>query len=391
MPTVRGPRSNASRCGLITLVAILAAAAPPAAAREVAEIYIEPDAELVRAGDAVGVLVLLVDATGTPVDAAGVVLEALHGDVGPLERVSEGAHHAVLTVPQVLPRPRAVMLFARGGRRSAERLVPLEAGPAREVEIAGPAAVRVEAATGLLLSASVVDAFGNAADDEARAEGGAGPLPTRRVAPGLWMIEYRPTPVVDEGEDVVVVEAGPARGRRTLRLTRRARYLAAAPWVGLVLGAPSGLAVGASASARWRATPNELALLVDVGWWRLAERADVALGGRRAEFSGERTYVPLTVGFGGSRRVARRLSATLGAGGGAALVSSTVRVAGLPTVEETRWAPAFAAAGGVAWDLARGAAFLEARWTWVGGQDLSTLAGASRASLLVAGYRYDAR
>jgi hypothetical protein len=359
--------------------------------RAVAAVKISSPAGALRAGERVEVGVSVLDARGAPVDAPDVTLGCLVGEVGPLERVREGVHRATFTAPKVLPRVRSALLFASAGGYAGEQVVALAAGPASTLSINGPDVVLASEADQLRLSVAVLDADGNPAEDEVQARATAGTLEAARVGPGLWMVAFRPPPGADDFEDAVDVAAGDARASHPLLLSRGDRWIAVAPWAGAVLGPTTGAAAGATASAWWHTAPDEVGLLLDLGVWRLRDRAEVALPGGSAGLTGERTYVPLTASFAWGHLLGRTLETVVGAGAGAALVLSSQQLAGQPAVEEAGWAPLGVLSAGFGWRLGRGLAFVDARGVWIGDAGLSTLSGPSRALLLVAGYRYDAR
>jgi hypothetical protein len=99
----------------------------------------------------------------------------------------------------------------------------------------------------------------------------------------------------------------------------------------------------------------------------------------------------VTAALAWSHLLGSRLNTMVGAGAGAALVVTSERLAGQPAVDEAGWAPAATLSAGLGYRAGRGLAFLEARGAWIGDAGLSTLSGSTRALLLVAGYRYDAR
>jgi hypothetical protein len=392
------PSLRRIRPAAVGLAVLLGLAAPRASAapgdgaprRAVAFVQVEAVPAVARPGEAVEVTVLLYDGRGDPVDDPGVVLGSVAGDVGPLVRIREGVLRATFTAPRSVPRARAAVLFATTSGEATEHVLPLVSGPASRLEISGPDAV-TDPAAHVYLSVSVVDAFGNPADDEARARSAAGSLPVRRIGPGVWMVDYRPASDAEEADDAVSVEAGSARGSHSVRLTRSARWVAVAPWAGAVLGGASGVAAGATASAWWRSGPDHLGLLLDLGWWRLRDEGAVGLPGGSVVVTGERTYVPVTAALAWSHLLGSRLNTMVGAGAGGALVVTSERLAGQPAVDEAGWAPAATLSAGLGYRAGRGLAFLEARGAWIGDAGLSTLSGSTRALLLLAGYRYDAR
>jgi hypothetical protein len=365
---------------------------PPPAARAIAEVRIELERPRARAGEGRAVTVHIGDPERNPVDG-DVTLDCDHGQLGAIERVAEGQYRAALAVPQVLPSSRSLLLLARVGELFSERIVPLVPGPAASLEVSSPRSAPGDGASRVDLDVTVVDAFGNAADDEPRAGARLGAVrPAARVGPGRWAIDYRPPRVLEDAEDVLTIEAGTLGTTRAIRIEARATWAGLGPWSGAAASAGSiRLALGAGASWWWRARREQLGVLLDAGWWSLSERTQVALPDGSAELAGDRSYLPLTASFAWGRRLGRNALGWISLGGGGARVSSSNALAGQPEVAEAGWAPAAAAsvASGVrAW---RGFPYVELRALWIGDPGLLTVAGSAQAILFLAGYRFDAR
>jgi hypothetical protein len=359
----------------------------------VAQIRVEPSRAEPRAGERLEVSLWILGAGGLPVDGE-VALDCDLGEVGPVVQVGPGRYRASLTAPRVIPGTRSLLLLARAGGSSAEATLPLSAGPAASIVLSGPAAARADGASSVWLEAILYDAFGNAAEDVPAGSARLGQVrPARSTGPGRWELEYVPGRHLDEAVDLVAVGAGSARATHRLRLTAPRSWGALAPWAGVVSaqGTGAAFAAGADAAWWWRGTPGALGVGVHAAWWRLDDADRVALPGGAAALAGTRSYVPVTAALAWGHRLGGRAEAWLAAGAGAAHVSASQRLAGQPAISEAGWGPAATAGAALGVRAWRGLPFVEVRGVWIGDADLVTVSGPSRAVLLLAGYRFDAR
>jgi len=358
----------------------------------VAELQVEFDRQPAMAGNPVGVTVRVRDAEGNATDA-DVSIDSDLGAVGEISRQAPGLYRTRLTVPAVLVGDRTFIVRAQAGSVSAIATLNLAPGPPASVYLEAPDSIRADGSTVCQMGVRVADAFGNPADETPTGEADHGDLGrAAQVGPGRWVLEYRPRRLSRDIEDVVRIRAGTSTGMRAVQLVAPMATLSLAPKVGAVLG--SGVtrpAFGAEISAWARLGSAQIGLALEGAYWSLGSSGPVQ-GLVGVDFSGDQSYLPLTLSVAWRQPIGSRVLMWLSLGGGAARVSSTVQLIQLSqTVDEARWAPV--ASGALSFGLRawRGSPFVELRAMSIGDPNLETLSGSlTPIFFLQAGYRFDA-
>ncbi len=361
------------------------------ATREVAELRIEFDPKRAVAGRKVKIVVLARDAAGKASDA-DVKIDSDLGELGPLVRLDEGHYRATLDVPSVLHTERSIFVLARAGIVSANASVPLAPGPLASISVKGPDVLTADGSTTGLLAVTLLDAYGNPAEEVPVAEASHAELgAAAHAGQGFWEFAYRPRPLARDSQDVVRVRAGALTGTRTVKLIASPAPFSLAPKGGIVLRSGEVWpVVGVEASAWTHLGGQQVGLVLEGSWWRVHSAGPVQASGSSIDFTGEQSYLPLTASLAWRRPVGSLAMVWLSLGGGVGRVSSTARLAGQPELSESSWAPVASAAisGGLrAWG---GFAFAEVRSAWIGDPHLATLSGSVVPVFLQLGYRFDA-
>ncbi len=362
-----------------------------AVARPVAELSIEFDPKRAVAGQRMRISVAARDAAGNPCDA-DVKIDSDVGELGPPVRVAEGHYRAMLDVPSVLRTGRSIFVLARTGAVSVNASVPLAPGPLASIAVQGPDALTADGSTTGQLVVTLLDAFGNPAEETPAADATHGEVgAAAQMGRGYWAFAYRPRRLARDGQDVVRVHAGAITDARTVKLVASASPFSFAPKGGVVLRSGEVWpVVGVEASGWTELGGQQVGLVLEGSWWRVHSSGPVQASASSIDFNGEQSYLPLTASLAWRWPVGSLAMVWLSLGGGTGRVSSTARLAGQPELTESTWVPVGSAAisGGLrAW---KGFAFGEVRTAWIGDPHLATLSGSVVPVLLQLGYRFDA-
>ncbi len=360
----------------------------------VTELQVEFDRQRAVAGDPkpVSITVRARDAEGNATDA-DVSIDADFGEMGETSRQALGLYRTQLTVPAVLVGDRRIFVLARAGSVSTNATLNLAPGPPASVSLDAPDSIPADGSTVCHMSITVADAFGNPADEQPTGDADYGELGrAARVGPGRWVLDYRPRRLSRDMEDVVRIRAGTSTRMRALRLVAPLAALSLAPKAGVVLGSGgTRAAFGAEISAWAHLGGAQMGLVLEGSYWSLGKSGPVQ-GLVGVDFSGDQTYLPLTLSVAWRQPIGSRVLMWLSLGGGAARVSSTVKMIQLSqTVDEARWAPV--ASGALSFGLRawRGSPFVELRAMSIGDPNLKTLSGSlTPIFFLQGGYRFDA-
>jgi hypothetical protein len=358
----------------------------------VAELQVEFERQPAVAGNPVGVIVRARDAQGSAIDA-DVSIDSDIGEVGETSRQAPGLYRTQLTVPAVLKGDRSIFVLARASSVSTNATLNLVPGPPASISVDAPDSLRADGSTSCQMSVMVADAFGNPVDEPPTGEADYGELGRpARVGPGQWVLDYRPRRLSGDVEDVVRIRAGTSSGMHEVRLVAPMATLSLAPKAGAVLGSGgTRAAVSAEISAWARLGSAQIGLVLEGSYWSLGTSGPVQ-GLAGVDFSGDRSYLPLTLSVAWRQPIGSRVLVWLSLGGGAARVSSTVKLIQLSqTVDEARWAPAVSGALSLGLHAWRGSPFVELRAMSIGDPHLETLSGSlAPIFFLQAGYRFDA-
>ncbi len=358
----------------------------------VAELQVEFDRQPAVAGNPVGVMVRARDAEGSATDA-DVSIDSDIGVVGGISRQAPGLYRTQLTVPAVLRGDRRIFVLARAGSVSTSATLSLAPGPPASISVEGPDSLRADGSTASEMSVRVADAFGNPADEPPTGEADYGELGRpAQVGPGSWVLDYRPRRLLRDVQDMVRIRAGPSSEMHPVRLAAPMATLSLAPKVGAVLGSGGTRAAFSTEISAWaRLGGAQLGLVLEGSYWSLGNSGPVQ-GLAGVDFSGDRSYLPLTLSAAWRQPLGSRVLAWLSLGGGAARVSSSVKLIQLSqTVDEARWAPVVSGALSLGLHAWRGSPFVELRAMWIGDPNLETLSGSlAPIFFLQAGYRFDA-
>ena len=242
-----------------------------------------------------------------------------------------------------------------------------------------------------LLEVFVLDAAGEPVDEPPVGSAGRGEFREAiLVAPGHWALPYQPPLVLADTTEFAVVKAGGASSRVELRLVVRRPTIPIGVKAGVaVAGGRLGPAVGVEAGIWTFLGALQVGLVLEGGWWMLSRSTTESIGGVDTPYRGTQNCFPLLLSVGLRVPLADAWFVWLTAGGGGALLSSQVELAGLSTASETGFAPAASGAISAGPRLGSGFLFLEARATWIGDAGLSTVSGSAVQFLGFLGYRFD--
>jgi hypothetical protein len=343
----------------------------------------------------VGVLVALRDAAGNPADGE-LEARAEAGQVSAPERTGVGTYRLAWTPPSRLEGRDQAELHLRAGTAEARVQLALRPGAPARLRLGAPRdVVTADGVQTLAIQAEVEDLQGNPAEGvPVHPTAGAGELGApRRVAPGRYLLTYRPRRVVRPERDELGLELPPLAARLALRLRPPLPRLVLGASAGLALQAGGwlGLQAGAEAST-WRWLGNqEAGLALALAFSRFHHTGTIAAGDGDARFDGEVRVLTLLASAAWRRSLGRAVALRLDAGGGAARVESGVAVGGGRLVPEARWVPAASLAASVGLPLWRGRAVLALRGTLLPDARLASLHGAVTPVSLSLGYELDAR
>lgn len=360
---------------------------PPAA------IVIAPD-EAAGGGGAgpSGILVSVRDAAGNYTDGT-VELESDVGEVSEPQRVERGVYRANVTAPPGT-RADAVVVIARAGRAVATTTLAVAPSAAAFVKVATPAPVRADGENRTSLDVVVTDAYGSPVDEAPEGHAARGDFGKPfNLAPGQWVLPYRPPRVTEDGTEEVEVRVGGASAKVSVELLAPRMVLALGAKGGMAYGGEKvGVSAGVDAALWWLVGGSHLGLVLDVGWWMRSSNASASVPGQATlAVDDVQNFLPILLSFGWRTPLGAGWMLWLTAGGGGAWVADRSTVTGQPTVDVSGFAPAASASAGVGPAVGPGNLFLEARVTWVGDPNLPTMSGSSVNLLGLVGYRFDVR
>ena len=298
----------------------------------------------------------------------------------------------------------AIALALLAGSPSGARAAGAPDGSGEEGPAAsGPAAaIRVTTGRPILSAGSdrgrlesfevvVVDAAGNPAADVPRGSGGRGEfrglLP---IEPGRWALLYQPPLVLADSTEEVVVTAGAVSKRVELELVIPRPTFPLGVKAGVaVVGGRLGPALALEGAAWTVLGRTQVGLLLEAGWWMLSSTSTASIGGADASVQSTQNYFPILLSLGWRVPLANAWMFWVTAGGGGAVVSSSVRLSGQEAASESGFAPAATASLSGGPRLGPGFPVLEVRATWIGDAGLSTVSGSAFTFLGLLGYQLD--
>jgi len=380
-----------------TLVARIAGEGPEAAGRlsrtagPVGRVEISPRAPAAPSDvGEVQVDVRVADASGNPVDA-DVTARADPGSASPATRVAAGVAGFSVLLPHDAGGRDRVEVTAVAGGIEARCQIPLAAGaPARiTAALIDPMLAADGRSTGRLRFA-VLDRRGvpvPTAEPRVEAENVVAAVEAER--PGHFVLSYRSPLRADDATAMLHVEAAGVASSAEVQLVGARAKLELVPSVGMAFTTRRASLETSVKAATWsRRMGPDLGLALDVGWSATSESAPATTGAPALD--ARATYLWLLARGGWRRATSRRALLWVTAGAGAARASSSIRVAGVPSIAEVAWVPA--AAASVAWGIRawRGFPFLELGARWQGDPRLTGLSGALLPITISAGYRLEA-
>jgi len=341
-----------------------------------------PGAVIVRIRDSAGNLT-----DGTP------TLESDRATVGPPVRLERGVYRAPLKVPDGTRGSLYVTATANRNFASTVLTIAPPSSPASQVTIEPHEPIRADGSSPgqlLIFPVSVLDASGNPASEAPLGNAELGKfLDPLFVAPGAWMLPYRPPRVLEDSTDHLSVRAGNATTRLDLRLLASRFSVSVGVKGGMTVASRFGPALGLEGMAWWFVGRTQLGVALDASWWTLSQSSAATVGGGTASYDARQHYLPVLVSLSWRMPFASRWLLWASAGGGVSWVWNSAQVGGQPGVSESGIAPAVSAAVSAGPRLGPGSPFLEVRLTWIGDPKLSTLSGSSTTVLFLLGYRFD--
>jgi hypothetical protein len=378
------------------LTARIAGRQPEAVARlsrpagPIARVDVSPDSIAAAADvEQVQVDVRTSDAAGNPVDA-DVAPRADPGAASPAIRVAPGVARFSVVLPRDADGQDRVEVAAIAGGITARSAISLVGGaPARVAAALTDPVLAADGRSTGYLHVAVLDRRGVPLCAETpRFEAANVVAELHSERPGCFVLSYRSPLRADDATATLRVDAAGLESASQVRLVGARPQLEIAPSVGVaVTSRRAALETSAQAAAWTRRLGPDLGLALEAGWSATSERAPATAG--TPALDGDARCFWLLLRGGWRRATSQRtlLWATVGAG--AARVSSSTRVAGVPAVEEAAWVPT--AAASAAWGVRawRGFPFVELGARWQGDPHLTGLAGASLPITLRAGYRLE--
>jgi hypothetical protein len=286
------------------------------------------------------------------------------------------------------------LVLIAGLPRGAGAAEPSPPRPAASIRVRAPGPILADRSGrgGLeLLEVFVLDAAGEPVDDPPVGSAGRGEFREAiLVAPGHWALPYLPPLVLSDTTETATVKAGNASTRVELRLVVRRPTFPIGVKAGVaVAGGRLGPAVGVEAGVWTFLGSVQVGLVLEGGWWMLSNSSTESIGGVDTTYRGTQNYFPLLLSVGLRVPVADEWFVWLTAGGGCALLSSQVDLAGQSAASETGLAAAATGAISAGPRLGPGFLFVEGRATWIGDAGLSTVSGSAVQFLGFLGYRFD--
>jgi hypothetical protein len=357
----------------------------------VAEIEAAFDVERGRPGGFAVLHAKLRDATGRQADAP-LRVEADGGTVEAPVRVGPGVYTARVAVPLVLGARRSIIVLAAAGRGATTVTLPIGPGPAAAVEVDAPRDLPADGESRPLWI-GVSDEHGNPSTEPPQVVVRRGTMVRAPVAlaPGGWIVHYRPPRDTRAGEDVVRIRAGPATTSRILRLTPMVPVVSFGARGGVVFGTGAASPVLAGEAAAWRRVGKlHLGLVLGAAWWTNEIRRTVQGPGGPLELLWRRAWLPITLSAASRHALGSRVVATVSVGGGASVVTSRTALAGEPAVAETRVGPVATAGIELALRVGAGEPLVALQGAWLGDPGLGTIRGDARPVSMLLGYRLHA-
>jgi hypothetical protein len=379
-----------------TLTARIAGDPPVAAARlsrsvgPVAKIDVAPQA--LAAGtdvERVQIEVRTSDAAGNPVDT-DVAPTAEPGAASRAVRLAAGVSRFSVRLPADAGGRDRVEIAAVAGGITARSAISLIAGaPARITTALSDPVLAADGRTTGELRFAVVDARGVPAREATpafrAAELAAALRPER---PGHFVLSYRSPLRADDATAVLRVDAAGLSSASQVRLLGARSQLEIAPSFGVALTRARALLETSVHAVAWtRRLGPDLGAGLELGWSAASERAPAAAGTPALE--ADARYFRLLARGGWRRATSRRALLWVSLGAGATRASSSMRLAGIPSLAEAAWVPS--AAASVAWGIRawRGFPYLELGARWQADPHLTGLSGAVVPLTVSAGYRLE--
>lgn len=340
------------------------------------------------------VVVRITDSSGNLTDGV-VTLESDQGTVGAPVRLERGVYRAPLSVPR--GARGSMYVTATLSRLFASVSIPIVplAGPVARVTVEPRGAIRADGSSPgqlLFFPVTVVDAAGNPANEGPVGSAELGKfLEPLFVAPGSWMVPYRPPRVLVDSVDHLVVRAGNVSTRVDQQLLASRFSVSVGVKGGMAISSRLGPAAGLEGSAWWFLGKTQLGVTLDLTWWTLSQTSAPMVGGSTASYEARQHYLPVQLALSWRMVFATDWLLWASGGGGISPIWNSAQVSGQPSVSESGIAPAASAAISVGPRIGPGSPFLEVRVTWIGDPKLSTLTGSSTTALLLVGYRFDVR
>ncbi len=244
------------------------------------------------------------------------------------------------------------------------------------------------------LRAEVRDRYGNAVEGPLAATAELGQIAiTSGGAPGDHVVQYTAPRVSQPTSTRISVRAETVAADSQIGLLppgSRVAVAAALGWV-LIADENAALGLGARGEAALPLFAPRLAGALDAGYFSLGADAHAQEGGLLSDqyVEGSHRFLIITGSLLWRETLSSRLRAWLGAGAGAGVVWSRVRLGDQPEIFERGTAPIVQVFSGLSWHLHAGGPFLEVKYARHGDPSMHSLRGALSVLHLSAGYRFD--
>ena len=343
-----------------------------------------------REAGALGAVVASIrDSAGNQTEAS-LALESEETLVGAPLRIDRGVYRAPLDA-RPGTRGNVAVVTARAGGAVGTTSFTLAPPAAAVVRVIPPGPIQSARSSSAQIEVIVTDADGGPVAEVPVGSGGAGEFGEAfPLEPGHWTLPYRPSRVLVDTTERVVVTAGAASTTVELRIVARDSRFSLGLKAGAALaGGRLGPAAGGEFGV-WALVGNaQLGLVLEVDWWMLSESSTVTVGGVASGYEATQNYLPLLLSLAWRVPLGDRWLFWATAGGGGAWVQNRAQVGTQAQVAETGFAPAASASLSAGPHLGPGPLFLELRGTWIGDSGLSTLSGSSFTILGLVGFRFD--
>jgi hypothetical protein len=305
--------------------------------------------------------------------------------LGQIERSPSGA--TLLVIPPVLGGKAMVEVKATAGGLSQTKQIALTPGPLAKLALGGPDAVKADGSARATFSVLASDAQGNPiTGTPIQAKARLGKVALEPAGNGGAQLTYQAPWLTDEAIEEVSIAAAGLSASAAIKLFPDPR-LTLAPKLGLVrdgtLGAPY---FGAEAAWLFETFGQPFAAAVDVGGFRLSREEQV----EGLQLNGKHTFVALSATLSWRKPFAERWVFWAGAGGGVALVSSSLQLADQPETGDRGLVLQGQIALGASRHLWHGSPFIEGRLLEQTSPDLANASGRLSAFMLDVGYRFEA-